>query len=353
MSSKPFAEGLAELARANERKRDAALLRATTELFVLDVNHDRDEVKRYSELATHFLPKVSLADRIFVAERLSICGDAPMHVLRMLARDTVEVAAPILLHSPALLTIDLLTIIAATGPEHHRLISRRATLAPDVRRALRLTGDAEVLANLEHGGISEAPTSATATPRLDAWDFLALDRKARLRIIAGVASNPPAATGTADRRLDQAFRSILGAAQIVGFARSGQLARIVATISEALELPSDLVAGAVNDKGGELLALMLKALRLDDNQARQVMLLASPSGRDVQTFFPLSDLYSGMEPYVAEALVAEWREAARPRRAGHQPHFADTLGRRRGDGAAAPAQQQERRDRDEPQARRA
>lgn len=345
MPSKPFSEGLAELARASERKRDAALLRATTELFVLEVSHDRDEVRRYSELATHFLPKVSVADRIFVAERLSICSDAPMHALRMLARDTIEVAGPILLRSPALLTIDLLTIIAATGPEHHRLIAQRATIAPDVRRALRLTGDAEVFAFLE-GGANGAAKAATATgPRLDPWEFLTLDRKSRLSVIAGIASRPQAEIhASGEKRLDRAFRSILGAAQIVGFARTGQLAAIIEAVSDALELPSDLVAAALKDRSGELLGIMLKALRLDEIQARQVFLLASPTGRDIQSFFPLSDLYAGMEHFIAETLIAAWRETISTRETGHRQHLAENGERRRQAGMVPSVGQSQRID---------
>ena len=41
MHPKLTSDGLADLARANEQRRDSALLRATTELFVLDVIHDR------------------------------------------------------------------------------------------------------------------------------------------------------------------------------------------------------------------------------------------------------------------------------------------------------------------------
>jgi hypothetical protein len=43
----------------------------------------------------------------------------------------------------------------------------------------------------------------------------------------------------------------------------------------------------------------------------------------VQAFFPLSDLYAGMEPEVAETLVEAWRDAASPGYAGHEPHMAD------------------------------
>ena len=59
MLSRQFSDDLADLARASERKRDAPLLRATTELFAMDAVHDRDEIRRYEELATHFLPKVT------------------------------------------------------------------------------------------------------------------------------------------------------------------------------------------------------------------------------------------------------------------------------------------------------
>ena len=129
---------------------------------------------------------------------------------------------------------------------------------------------------------------------------------------------------------DLAFRAILGAARIVGFAQSGQLPAIVEAIVEGLDLPRDLVAAAVTDPGGELLAIMLKALRLTDDQARQVLLLASPTGKDVATFFPLSDVYAGLEVIVAEALVAAWRDATGVQRAPHhQPHFADPATARR------------------------
>lgn len=337
--SRHLSDGLADLARADERRRDAALLRATTELFLLDVAHDSDEIRRYEELATHFLPKVSVADRAFVAERLSICPDAPAAVVRMLARDVIEVAAPVLRYSAALAAVELLSVIAATGVEHHRLLARRATLPSEVARGLWLTGDPDVLASLEDGpAIASARQSANASQpadeyygsnRLDAWRFLALDRKARLRLIAEIAGRPATRNhGLGNQRLERAFRSILNAAQIAGYARSGNSSAIIGGISDGLELPSDLVAAAVSDASGELLAIMLKALRLDDIQARQVFLLASPAGRDVNAFFPLSDLYASMEPAVAEVLTSAWRETGRERAAGHTPHLAENGARR-------------------------
>jgi len=136
------------MAVSNQQSRDAALLRATTELFVLEANHDADAIRRFEELATHFLARVPAADRAFVAERLSRSADAPASVLRLLGKDVPEVASPVLKRSPALGEFDLLTIIAGTGKPHHRLIATRSDLSALVVGALRLTGDAEVIARL-------------------------------------------------------------------------------------------------------------------------------------------------------------------------------------------------------------
>ncbi len=136
------------MAVSNQQSRDAALVRATTELFVLESTHDADEIRRFEELATHFLPRVSAADRAFVAERLSRNADAPPAILRQLGKDLAEIASPILKRSPALDEFDFLTIMAATGHAHQRLIATRTDLPPLVVAALRLSGDAEVLARL-------------------------------------------------------------------------------------------------------------------------------------------------------------------------------------------------------------
>lgn len=196
------------MAVSNQQSRDAALLRATTELFVLEANHDADAIRRFEELATHFLARVPAADRAFVAERLSRSADAPASVLRLLGKDVPEVASPVLKRSPALGEFDLLTIIAATGTPHHRLIATRGDLSALVVGALRLTGDAEVIARLsaypevltetdetaaETIEITEADESVPAEPAFTVADAAAEEHH-DLAASEGVApSNAPSA----------------------------------------------------------------------------------------------------------------------------------------------------------------
>jgi uncharacterized protein (DUF2336 family) len=251
------------------------------------------------------------------------------------------VAEPVLLRSPVLTEVDLLATIATTGAEHHRVIAQRPDLTPDLRHALKLA-DAATKAESDARAARVQPTFYYASTTRDPWRFLSLDHKARRRLIAEIASREPLPEERANAAtaIDRAFHSILGAARIVGYARSGQLPAIIKTIAESLELPADLVSVALTDAGGEALAIMLKALRLDNEQARQVLLLASPAGRETTAFFPLSDLYSGMEPEVAEKIVTAWRHAAiRPRRqdAGHKPHFAENSASRANTANPTPA----------------
>src|SRR4029077_14039161 len=88
--------GFGSLVSSTQLMRDSALLRATTELFLQEEAHSADEVRRYEELVAHLLPKVADPDRAFLAERLAGRTDAPQAVVRMLAKDKIAIAAPVL-----------------------------------------------------------------------------------------------------------------------------------------------------------------------------------------------------------------------------------------------------------------
>jgi hypothetical protein len=355
---------------STQQSRDAALLRATTELFTQELSHDRDESRRYEELATHFLTRVPQEDRAFVAEKLSVRIDAPQTLMRMLAKDHPDVARHIIPCSPVLGALDLLTIIAATGPAHYRLVAERPNLPPEVEHALRLVGDQETLDRLNGEAAARQALAALDGPeaesspesdrpdarldhsnrarlrhgRLDVWQFLGLDPAARLRLMAGLATRSPVRNYSgATKRLDRAFRSILGAAQVVGFARKGDRKALAESIAEGLGLGKDVVIACLDDASGEPAAVLLKGLALDNIQAQQVLLLGTPSiGRDVNAFFRLTDIYAGMESWVAEILLDAWRNpaAAQPR---HEPYFAEnTLRRQPATASEKPAAERDR-----------
>ncbi len=200
---------------------------------------------------------------------------------------------------------------------------------------MRLTGDVEVLRQID-GTAAPAPSglpdpisldgyrhgaTALREAQRDGQRFLELSRRDRLAVLVDYATRSPAPPAAgAGNRLDRAFRSILGAAKIVGFARTGQRDRLVAAIADGLALGPDFVGACLDDATGDALAILLKALRLDTVQAQQVFLLSTPSGRDTAAFFALADLYSGMEATVAETICETWRLTAMGRKVGHVPY---------------------------------
>jgi hypothetical protein len=208
------------------------------------------------------------------------------------------------------------------------VIAQRAAIEPDVERALRLMGDGETTAFLDDRSgtkrVAAPPPAAPAAPaeppapparksevampsprrsadplrlnpeELSFEGFLALDRPARLRLLADLTTRPPSRRySSPSGRIDQAFRSILGAAQIVSFARRGQIAELVTGMAEGLGIAEDVIRRSMDDKSGEAFAVMLKVLGLDNVQAQQVLLLATPAiGRDVNAFFKLADVFA-------------------------------------------------------------
>ncbi len=189
---------------------------------------------------------------------------------------------------------------------------------------------------------AETPNERTFSNPAEA--FLLLDREARLSVIASLSARRAKAPDRGlRRRLDQALKTAYRTKQLVGFARERERESLVIAFAEALELEPSIVRQMIDDRSGEPLVLMLRALGLPPEEANQVLLLANPAiGTAVETFFRMVDLYAGMEANVAEALVATWRlDGERSSAPRHQPQFSDAEGvRRPAARAVSPAQGQ-------------
>ncbi len=383
-SSRPFA-GLEPIALSSAT-RDQVLLRAATDHFMLAHSHEPGGVRQYEELATHYLPRTTIADRIYVSERLATRKDAPVSVVRLLARDIIAVAAPVLLRSKVLTTLDLLMVISGASLEHHRLLAQRDTLPDEVITALRLknelgtlnilrargmvpearkaeppspseivrpviptvaeparpeiakppieikAGIAKVeasLANAVASAITAAPTpapiAAPPTPpvvRIAAAaepppvrkgpgdDFLALDRTGRLKIIAETAGGGRLAPAhwSSPRKLERLVKTTFRRSQIKGLVRGRKRPELVEALSDGLGLEPDFVTACLDDRSGEPLVLLARAMGLNQADGKDLLLLVNPViGHSVKDFIRLADLHDAMEPEVAEAIVAVWR----------------------------------------------
>jgi hypothetical protein len=353
---------LMTLAQSRPEDRDATLLRAATALFCQEPSHDRDGIRRFEQLAVHLLPKVSGEDRAYIATLLGGRDDAPPSVVRVLARDAIEIAGPVLRHSPVLSTIDLLGVIAVTGSDHHRLIAGRTDLSADVLRALAIarqkaSTEKPSKINAKEPAASpesalppaEAKPSGPTMPMPDFGAFLASPRKHRLWILSEAATRGVAAGGAnPPRQLDQMLRKSYALAEIVTSAKRRDRLGILAGFSSALGLATEIVARLLDDPSGEPLVLMIKAAGLDTSDGNTVLLLGHKKiGESVEEFFRLADLLASIEKSTADAFIATWRQPPLRRRPVHVPVFVDTGERRHlpafpdADAAAAPKRAQE------------
>jgi len=131
----PNLEGLDRLALRSGVDIRPTLVRVLTDLYLQKPAHTLEEERHYTELVLRFIDRVDVSTRKIVAAKLANYASAPAAVVRRLARDVLEVAQPILEHSPQLTGSELLAIIAELGPQYAAVIARRLQIAQHARSA--------------------------------------------------------------------------------------------------------------------------------------------------------------------------------------------------------------------------
>ena len=114
----PGLEDLVDLGSGNQIDMRPTLLRVLTDLYLQRSAHTAEDERYYTELALRLIDATDFAARVALAERLASYPSAPRAVIARLARETIEVAAPILERSPGLTGSDLQSI--ATAPSTTR-----------------------------------------------------------------------------------------------------------------------------------------------------------------------------------------------------------------------------------------
>ena len=98
-STPPGLEGLFDLDRKGVDIRPT-LLRVLTDQYLRSPCTSPDEERHYTELAMRLIDETDIATRAAVSVRLAPHACAPRSIMLQLARDVLEVAEPVLLHSP-------------------------------------------------------------------------------------------------------------------------------------------------------------------------------------------------------------------------------------------------------------
>jgi uncharacterized protein (DUF2336 family) len=127
-----------------------------------------------ADLLVEMLREASPAERCKVARRLASLVEPPPVLVRLLLRDELEVAEPLLVDCPVLSDADLLDCVRLTTLEHRRLVAIRRGVSEVVSDALIAMEEIPVidcllrndLARLSHGGVEAIVASTRGDSRL-------------------------------------------------------------------------------------------------------------------------------------------------------------------------------------------
>ena len=274
------------------------LLRVLTDLYLQRPTHTPDDERYYTELALRLIDATDTSQRAALAARLAAYHSAPRQVLLRLANDVVEVAAPILEHSPGLTPAELAAIAETHGAAHADIIAKRPPVAPPAVQTAGPRTDSS--AKAEASELSELFYSAAASER-------------RLILInLDYAASLPAPSG-----LQRADVWRLESATL-----QHNTEIVLRELERTLGLARTQTRRIVDDELGEPIVVAAKALEVPTDVLQRMLLFINPRvGQSVERVYELAELYGEISVDAARRLVAIWRDAdvAGSRPVRHEP----------------------------------
>lgn len=291
----------------NDAKKAERLFRASVSAFCSLTRPTRRDAAQLEDLALPLFDLVPVEAKRYVAAALSECPGPPVSLVRRLADESVDIAAPLLIRSPALGDIDLIALIGRHGHGHARAISRRPNLNPAIarlaaaieRKVVQLhqrDADADGKPAPERAGETAAAPAATHVP-----GEAAQETRRQLRAMmrpASAATGQEEASRTAYDRLRETVLS-------------GHAAFFQTALADALEKDLAAVRDVSNDRSYAWLLDALRVIDVSDEKAFLVTAAFYPS-----LFGDLQSIQLFLLRYVAisreEALqrIARWRPAS-------------------------------------------
>lgn len=153
----PQFERLLDLARSKMGDDRRRLVLAVADLCELAARAAPATSARADELLSLLLRQAEFEIRQALAERLADAAWAPVEMVRLLARDEIAIAQPIIDRSPLLKDPDLLALLQETTLDHQIAVAGRRDLSEPVAHAIVAAAEPTVMAAL-----ADNPTAAIA-----------------------------------------------------------------------------------------------------------------------------------------------------------------------------------------------
>ena len=349
--------GLARDKSAESRKR---LVAVVSDIFFSDqailTEYERALI---TDILHKLIYELAVPVREVLSSHLAGVESMPRAMLRALADDEIEVAAPILLNNEALLDVELIEIVRHRALEHQlTLAMRRAPTQATAEPAVEPTGGGDLIQDLLDGGDSPIVDATMAylieqsrgvdsfqEPILRREDLSErLARKMILWVLAALrqhildrfdvdltvlddciesaademterlAAERSRIRGDRARELAAALDAAgqLTASRLIRALRQGEVSLFVAMLAHLTGLRLPLVRRLLFEPGGEGLVVACRAIGFEKAIVASIFLLcrrARPGDwtADPRELSRVLALYDRVQPAAARAVLARWR----------------------------------------------
>lgn len=266
MSSSDFLQ----IAASGGAARAERLFRASVSAFCALTRPSRREAAQLEDLTLSLIDDVSIESRRFVAAAMSECRFAPPGLVRRLADESVDIAAPLLIRSAVLTDIDLIALIGRHGIAHARAIGRRPALHTTIVKLVAAlearTASATVQAvsppidppEEQAGAETPAVTEVAAADAAKRGAEGARERLRRFMHEAAEEAADPFGRETAYRRLRDT-------------ALTGNAGFFCTALADAFSLGMDVARSILDPSSYAPLMIALRALELSEERALLVV----------------------------------------------------------------------------------
>ena len=301
----------------SEAQKAERLFRAAVSAFCSLTRPSRREIAQLEDLTLPLFDLVSVEAKRYVAAALSECPSPPAVLIRRLCDESVDIAAPLLIRSPALGDVDLIALIGRHGFGHARAIGRRPGLNATIARLVAALEDKVVPLRPREAALAQRP-QPTSQPVLQSGEAAvappasgarapgttAQDVRLQLRAMMLPASTSLSTSArTAYDRLREA-------------ALSGHPPFFQTALADALDMEFATVRSAGEPSYAWLLDA-LRALDVGDEKAFLVTAAVYPSKfGDLPAIRLFLSRYAAIGRDEACARIARWKTGASPEASG-------------------------------------
>lgn len=351
---------LEDVIQHGSAERRAQTLQKITDLFLNGASQfNEDHVSLFDDVFGRLINEIETKARSELSNRLAPVGNAPVQVVRRLAKDDdISVAGPILQHSQRLAETDLVHIANTKSQAHLLAISGRSSLPEPVTDVLVRRGDQEVVrsvaenrgARLSDGAFSglinraeqdgvlaeKIGTRPDIPPQMFRDLLLKTTAVVQQRLLASATPETQieiqrvlakvsheVGTQAAPRDYSGAQRKIealrldgkLNEAQVVEFAKSGQYEETAAALAQLCAVPIEVVDRLMCGDRPDPVLILGKSAGWQWPTVKAVI-MARPGSRGPSSQ-ALDNAYANFErlsPATAQRVMRFWQ--ARPASAG-------------------------------------